>query len=362
MNFLDYHSSAFGFIACLLGNLVVTLTMRWHSHFTADATAGIQKVHVSVVPRVGGLPILLAVVLACSMASTETRKILTPLLFASLPAFLFGLAEDLTKNISVVNRLLATMFSSVLAWLLTDISLTGVDVIGLDWIIKYTLFSVLFTAIAVGGVANAINIIDGFNGLASTTTILAFLSYAMIAYQVNDMPLVATALILASSVFGFFLLNWPFGKIFLGDGGAYFLGFSIAWVAVLLLERNPTVSAFATLMVCCYPVTDVLFSVYRRLVKKANLGHPDRSHFHSLFKRRYVSRWLSKHSLLTRNSVTGISVGFMTLFAGILANITYNSVLLSATGFFLLVMGYIFFYARMVKHKWYSPINFLTKT
>jgi UDP-N-acetylmuramyl pentapeptide phosphotransferase/UDP-N-acetylglucosamine-1-phosphate transferase len=269
------------------------------------------------------------------------------------------LAEDITKKVSVLQRLLATMASGCLAWWLTDYSLTRVDVWGVDYLLTFTVISVFFTSFAVGGVANSINIIDGFNGLASTTTTLAFASFALIAYQVGDAQLAAISVVLAACVWGFFWVNWPYGKIFLGDGGSYFLGFSLSWVAVMLIERNPQISAFAALLICVHPVTEVLFSIYRRKLKELHPGHPDRMHFHSLIKQRYVRRWFSTVSSDGRNSITGLLVGFMTLTAGVLANFVYQSVLMSSITLFLLMMGYVSVYARMVRYKWCSPINFV---
>lgn len=200
--------------------------------------------------------------------------------------------------------------------------------------------------------ANSINIIDGFNGLASMTSTLAFIGYGMIAWQVGDMELVQGALVLAACVFGFFWVNWPFGKIFLGDGGSYFIGFALAWVAVMLIERNPSVSAFAALVVCVHPVTEVLFSIYRRRIKQTHPGHPDRLHFHSLVKRRYVARWFAGYSNRIRNSITGALVASMTVVGVIAANLFYNHVALSAAAFVALALGYVAIYARMVQHHW----------
>lgn len=135
---------------------------------------------------------------------------------------------------------------------------------------------VIFTAFAVGGVANSINIIDGFNGLATTVSSLAFVGYALIAWQVEDTTLASVSLLLAACMWDFFWVNWPFGKIFLGDGGYYFICFALSWVSVLLLERNRSVSAFAVWLVCVRPVTEVLFSIFRRRIKKLNPSHPDR--------------------------------------------------------------------------------------
>jgi UDP-N-acetylmuramyl pentapeptide phosphotransferase/UDP-N-acetylglucosamine-1-phosphate transferase len=278
---------------------------------------------------------------------------------AGMPAFIFGVAEDITKRVGVIPRLLATMASGLLAWAFTGYAITHVDVWGVDWLMKYTLVSVVFTAVAVGGVANAINIIDGFNGLASTMSTLAFLGYAAIAWQVGDPALAGVSLVLAFVVLGFFCVNWPFGKIFLGDGGSYFIGFSLAWLAVMLIERNPSVSAFAALIVCVHPVTEVLFSIYRRKIKKLHPGHPDRLHFHSLVKQRYVRRWFPQASKNIRNSITGVLVGSMTCVAIVVANLVHDSVSLSLTAFLALGIGYVAVYARMVRYHWCSPIKFL---
>lgn len=101
------------------------------------------------------------------------------------------------------------MASGLLAWWIINYSLSRVDVWGIDGLLAMTLASVMFTAFAVGGVANAINIIDGFNGLASTMTTLAFMGYAMTAWQVGDTTLAGVSVILAACIWGFFWVNWP---------------------------------------------------------------------------------------------------------------------------------------------------------
>lgn len=353
------HAAGWGFVSTFLLCVLLVITKRWHGALTMDFTDGIQKFHTAPTPRIGGVPIVLGLIVAWAKAPLDIKELLTPILFAGMPAFLFGVAEDITKRVGVTQRLLATMASGLLAWWITDYSLSRVDIWGVDWLMKFTLVSVLFTAFAIGGVANAINIIDGFNGLASTMSTLAFIGYALIAWQVGDQALAGVALVLAACVWGFFWVNWPFGKLFLGDGGSYFIGFALAWVAVLLIERNPGVSTFAALVVCVHPVTEVLFSIYRRKIKKANPGHPDRLHFHSLVKRRYVARWFAGYSNRVRNSITGGLIGLMTLTAITLASMTHDSVLSSVISFVLLALGYVAIYARMVKHQWCSPLSFL---
>jgi UDP-N-acetylmuramyl pentapeptide phosphotransferase/UDP-N-acetylglucosamine-1-phosphate transferase len=352
-------SAVVALLASFLLCIAVVLTKRWHGAFSMDTADSIQKFHTAPTPRIGGIPIVLALVIAWGKSSAEIQTLLAPILFAGMPAFLFGIAEDLTKRIGVIQRLLATMASGLLGWCITDYSLSRLDIWGVDLLMQFTLFSVIFTAFAVGGVANAINIIDGFNGYASLTCTIAFTGFALIAFQVGDQNLALVSLVLAASVWGFFWVNWPFGKLFLGDGGAYFLGFALAWIAVLLIERNPSVSAFSALVICILPVFEVLFSIFRRKVRKDHPGKPDNLHFHSLLQRRYVSRWLMEWPSLAINSLVGILMALMSLVSAILANFIYDNTLHCVISSMLFIMGYVAVFARMVRHHWCSPIGFL---
>ncbi len=355
----ELNSAGVAFVASFLLCIVVVLTKSLHGEFSMDTTNGIQKFHTAPTPRIGGIPIVFALVIAWGKSTTEIQAVLAPILFAGMPALLFGIAEDLTKQIGVVQRLLATMASGLLAWFITDYSLSRLDIWGLDLLMQFTVFSVMFTAFSVGGVANSINIIDGFNGYASLTCTIAFIGFGLIAFQVGDQNLALVSLILAASVSGFFLMNWPFGKLFLGDGGAYFLGFALAWIAVLLIERNPIVSAFSALVICILPITEVLFSVFRRKVRNEHPGKPDNLHFHSLLQRRYINRWFVKWNGLAKNSLVGILMGLMGLVSAFIANLIYDKTIYCAVTSLLFALGYVAVFARMVRHQWSSPIGFL---
>lgn len=337
-----------GLVSFALSVLVV-LTTRWHGFLSLDESAGVQKVHAHPTPRVGGLPMVLGLLAAVMVSPTELRDKLWPWLLAGSPAFAFGLAEDLTKRVGVMARLLATMGSGVLAWFITGYALSSVNVWGLDYLLQFTVVAVMFTAFAVGGIANSINIIDGLNGLASSMVLWALLGIAVLAASLGDTVLAGTCLIIAACVVGFFVVNWPFGKIFLGDGGSYFLGFALAWACVLLVERHSEVSAFAALLLCIHPVTEVLYSVYRRKVRNQHPGHPDRLHFHSLVKRRVMQGLLPRSSKTVRNSVGGALVGGMSLLPALLIQFTYNSTVLSIAAIVTLVLGYLWLFKVMVR-------------
>jgi UDP-N-acetylmuramyl pentapeptide phosphotransferase/UDP-N-acetylglucosamine-1-phosphate transferase len=150
--------------------------------------------------------------------------------------------------------------------------------------------SLLFTSIAVGGVANAVNIIDGFNGLASGTVAICLGALGLIANGCGDIELARLCFVIFAVTAGFFLVNFPLGKLFLGDGGAYLLGFVVAWLAVTLAFRNPSVSAWAPLLACAYPVFETVFTICRRVWAKSHPGQPDNNHLHSLIKVGIASR------------------------------------------------------------------------
>lgn len=346
--------------------VLLVLTGRWHGRFSMDGLAGVQKSHTRPTPRIGGVAIVAGLLAAWWQANPSRAPLFSTLIWAGLPAFAFGLAEDVTKRVGVLPRLLATMVSGVAAWWLTGIALTGVDVPLADGLLQFTLVSVVFTAFAVGGIANAANIIDGLNGLASGFIVVALSGVAALALLVGDTDLAFVSLAMAAAAAGFWLTNWPFGRLFLGDGGSYFCGFALAWLSVLLIERNDSVNAFVPLLLCIHPVTEVLFSIYRRRLKRASPGHPDRLHLHTLVMHRVVlprvrraypeSQRLAKQ---ISNSVAGLLLAAASLPTIPLALWSANSPLAAAGCCLLLAVGYVTVYARLVRFHWCSPLAFL---
>ena len=228
-----------------------------HRMLDHDVT-GPQKFHAKPVPRVGGVGIVAGLMAVCLsliwLQPPGGARTLMALLLCAGPVFIVGLIEDLTKAVSPSKRLLAAAISAALAFWTMDAAITRTDIPGLDEIVRYTLGALLVTMLAVSGIANSVNIIDGFNGLASMCVMLMLAALAYVAFQVGDILLGTLAVAGIGAVLGFFLWNFPLGLVFLGDGGAYFLGFYVAELALLLLVRNPSVSPLFPLLVCIYPV------------------------------------------------------------------------------------------------------------
>jgi UDP-N-acetylmuramyl pentapeptide phosphotransferase/UDP-N-acetylglucosamine-1-phosphate transferase len=180
--------------------------------------------------------------------------------------------------------------------------------------------SILFTAFAIGGIVNAINIIDGVNGLASGTSIIILSGFAVVGWQMGDLQIATICLVGGGALAGFFLLNFPMGKIFLGDAGAYATGFLLAAVAVALPARNPEVSPLIGLLALSYPVTETMVSIHRRMVREGTHPlQPDRLHLHSLIYRnralRLARRLGAPH---LRNAIAGLMVMALPLMSAVL--------------------------------------------
>ena len=345
-----------GGVASLLICLLIVWTKHLHGSHTLDSDAGIQKVHEEPTPRVGGIAILISAALGASLAPREVAVILWPMLIASLPAFLIGAIEDLFKRDRVRERMIATFASGVLAWWLTGISLTRIGIPPLDVLLALTPVSVLFTAFALSGVANSINIIDGFNGLASGTVLLCLSALGLIAFQAADAEMAKVCFVLAGSIFGFMLVNYPKGKIFLGDGGAYLLGFLLGWVAVLVATRNPHhVSPWAPLLACGYPVLEVLFSMLRRRARTLELGGADRLHLHSLLWGRVARNWFARSSVTVQNAaVFPMVLVFAAVPAGLAVVFRNSTPKLMLASLFCALL-YALVYARLVHFRWTLP-------
>jgi UDP-N-acetylmuramyl pentapeptide phosphotransferase/UDP-N-acetylglucosamine-1-phosphate transferase len=278
------------FLASLLTALLIVATRRWHLHWSGDLpSSGVQKIHADARPRIGGLAVFLGVVVGIgSLISTDSM--LTPFatmsLLAGLPVFIFGLAEDVHKSISPSTRLWASVASALIAWWLTGIVLNRLDLPLVDHWLTWLPAAVLLTCFASAGLTNAVNIIDGQHGLAIGTVLLSLCGLSYLGIHQGDHQLSLAIIVVSASLMGLLLVNYPGGRLFLGDAGAYLIGFFLAWFAIALVVRNPNLSAWSVLVICGYPVIETVSSMVRRSRQGFKLDEPDREHLHSLIKRK----------------------------------------------------------------------------
>jgi UDP-N-acetylmuramyl pentapeptide phosphotransferase/UDP-N-acetylglucosamine-1-phosphate transferase len=346
------------FFASALLTLWVIKEVRLHGPALDTDFDGVQKVHVHHVARIGGLSIFLAVVVSACISVWRVPVMtswMLSLMFCAMFAFIGGIVEDYTGKVSARRRLLLTMVAALAGYFLLDARIDRIDWVFSASPLPYLWLTLPLTVLAVAGIANAINIIDGFNGLASVVTICMLLSLGYVALQVNDMFVLVAALMVAGATAGFLIWNYPVGLIFLGDGGAYFIGFMLGELALLLVMRNPQVSTWYAVLLLIYPAFETLFSAYRRLfIRGKSPAMPDGIHLHSLIFRRVVQWAVGRRdarALVRRNSMTSPYLWMFSLMAVIPATVfwRYSWVLMLFCALF--IASYVWLYARIVRFK-----------
>lgn len=335
--------------------LIIKLAKTYATALDKDLR-GVQKVHIHAVPRIGGLAIFGSVLLIGSITMWRMpfiARLTALLLLCSSVAFSGGIVEDFTGRVSVSRRLVLTLIAALTGYFLLDARVDHIDIPIVDWALKYMWISLPLTVLMVAGIANAINLIDGFNGLASVVTIFILLSLAYVALQVNDTLVLTIALIVAGATAGFLIWNYPGGLIFLGDGGAYFLGFMLAELAVLLIARNPGVSPWYAALLLLYPAFETIFSVYRRFfLRGKSPSMPDGIHLHSLIFRRVVVWAVGERdarTLTRRNALTSPYLWLLSLMAVAPATLLWKHTWLLMIFCMLFVFTYVWLYTRIVR-------------
>ena len=286
----------FGVAVAVAWTLVHTRDL--HVHLTGDhPDSGPQKLHTVATPRVGGLAVmsglLAGLIWLYFTAVPPLRSQLdglhpVGLLAGLLPLFVLGLLEDIWQTVSVRLRLAVSLASGALAYGMAGLRVVGLGLPGIDAFIQSQpllalLFPMFFTLVAVAGLVHAMNIVDGLNGLLAGITLVILGVLATVAARFDEAALVLLALSGMAATAGFAVFNFPRARLFCGEGGAYLLGYLVAVIVILLVLRQPTISPWFALAVVIHPVTETLYSAWRRFRLGLSPTHPDARHMHSLW-------------------------------------------------------------------------------
>lgn len=352
-------------LSFLTSSVVGYLIIRYedvHRRWSQDEISNSpQKFHTKPTSRIGGINILLGLLVSGMLLLTFQNRVPTEdfgfLILAGIPCFLGGIAEDVTKRVRILPRLLFTMLSAAIGIWLLGATIGRSDVPGLDLLLLWAPFAMVLTLIAVSGIANAFNIIDGYNGLAGGCSIIILVALALVSAAVHDTFLMVSALAMIGALLGFMVWNYPSGKIFLGDGGAYLVGFWIAEISVLLFQRHSEVSPWFPILLIAYPIVETLFSIYRKkILRGKSPGHPDGLHLHMLFYKRLVKApRIKKDSrlLLERNSKVAKYSWALTLLTAVPAVLFWKDTGTLAVLSILFCVIYIWLYRRIAT--WRAP-------
>ena len=352
-------SFAIAFLASLLVTLLIVHYDHLHEHLSSDTDlGGVQKFHVKPVPRIGGVGILAGLIVSAAELMISYPHVSAGIFLVTIcgmPAFLSGMVEDLTKRVSPLARLICTMAAALASYWIVGAAVTRISVPWFDAALAIPVISCIVTVFAVAALANAVNIIDGFNGLASMVAMMMFASLAYVAFQVSDPVVLSGSMIMMGAILGFFIWNFPAGLIFLGDGGAYFVGFMLGELAIMLVMRNPGVSAWYPVLLFMYPIFETCFSIYRKkFVRGMSPGVPDGVHLHMLVYKRLM-RWVvgshAARELTRRNSLTSPYLWLLCLVAVVPATLFWRHTLHLFTFVVIFIIAYVWLYMSIVRFK-----------
>lgn len=241
-----------------------------------------RKVHTKIMPRSGGISIFLTFCLTYLfmeyMYDPTTNPIFIHLLICCGLIFALGLMDDRfnlsAKKKFIVQILIATYFA---------INVHSIQFINLPFAeehLQLGIFAVPFTVLWIVGITNAFNLIDGLDGLASGVAAISSLTFFIVSLSIGNTLVAFLSLMLSGALFGFLFFNSHPAKIFLGDSGSLFIGFFMSALSVLELKQVAVTSFITPILIFFIPISDTLYAMVRRKLKKQPIFQPDKFHLH----------------------------------------------------------------------------------
>lgn len=249
---------------------------------------GPRKIHAREIPRIGGISIVLAMLgmtvpvliidNSIGQAFRELQYEIIILLCGSMAIFLVGLIDDI-RRLNVRTKFLAQLS---LAAAVTLLGIRIDQVVIADWFtLRLGLFSWPITILWIVGITNAINLIDGLDGLAAGISAIACAVIAIFSIYSQQPVMAVLMLALLGSLTGFLFFNFNPAKIFMGDGGSYFLGFMLSVSSIICTTKSATIVGLSLpALALGVPIFDTLFCMLRRFLERRSMFSPDRGHFH----------------------------------------------------------------------------------
>jgi len=333
------------FISFFVTGFLIFIANRWG--FGIDKTNGEQKFHKNITPRVGGIAIYFSIIFTLLVNQIDAYQFFLPLTLL----FFFTLYEDLIDQIKAIYRLIVIFITSFFLVYINSFSIKNLGIPILDGLLENQIFNIFFTVTTIALVVNAFNIIDGFNGLLSGYSIVVLIALIFVSFSNNNQSILYFSTITLMAILGFFVWNFPFGKVFLGDSGAYFLGMIISYLVLKLVHSSDTISNWYPLALLIYPVFEVIFSVVRKkLIQKKEAMKPDGLHLHMLIFKKVINCKFFKNQNFC-NSATSIFLWLLASIPITAANYWYgNSLFLFLISVFFIIL-YSIIYIFLLKSK-----------
>ncbi|WP_077706364.1 glycosyltransferase family 4 protein [Virgibacillus dokdonensis] len=267
-----------GAMMCFLTVIILTpLVKRLAIKVGATDEPNNRKVHEKIMPRLGGLAIYVGFLLGFLIFIPETIHYWPIMLGATVIVFV-GILDDLfqkSAKFKFIMQIIAAVVPVVSGFKIDFITLPFTDRI------EFGFFAVPITILWIVAITNAINLIDGLDGLAAGIAAIAFLTISGLAVSMGNLPIALISLMMFGSTVGFLLFNFYPAKIFMGDTGSLFLGYMISVIAVTGLFKNVALfSLLVPIIILAIPILDTVFAVIRRIIHKKPISAPDKFHLH----------------------------------------------------------------------------------
>lgn len=265
-----------------LSGLLIPVVKKLSGPSDAWAKQNERTIHHGRISRIGGIAIYLAFSITMALLYPTDRAILGVYLASSV-MFFTGLVDDFLDLPAKVKLLFQVISALILLYF--GIHVDTLRIFGISF--EFPVLSGMFTILWVVGISNAINLLDGLDGLCGGM-ILVILS-VVIAISIVDrrFDIVLISLILMGSILGFLIYNAHPASIFMGDCGSLFLGCMIASISLLGFKSSTALTLAFPILILILPITDTLSAIVRRALKHQRFDHPDKSHLHHLLMRRF---------------------------------------------------------------------------
>ncbi len=266
-------------VTFLTSALLTPFVIKVAEHVGAMDVPNARKVHTHPIPRMGGLAIFGAFLLGYMLFARMSNQMLS-ILIGGFIVVLTGLFDDIKPVPAKIKFILQIIAAGVVVFY-GRIFLSRVTFLGLDFTFPVPL-NYLITILFMVGIMNAINLIDGLDGLSSGVSTIYFTTISIIAFILNKMQGLDTilSLIMLGSTLGFLIWNFNPAKIFMGDTGSLFLGFTISVISLLGFKGATLTSLIIPIVILAIPIFDTGLAILRRLLKGEKISAPDKEHFH----------------------------------------------------------------------------------
>jgi len=255
-----------------------------------DCPQRARKVHQQATPRLGGAAILLSFLIVSAFAGffvPQFREIIVGvnpfvgvILLGSIGIFVIGFLDDLARLSPKIKLLGEFIIAGLVVWG-ANLSFTEIQFLGLGSLAIPVLLGFGLATFWIVGMANAVNLIDGLDGLASGITLAGLLAVAVVGYLGSISGITWMSTLLIGCLLGFLVFNSRPASIFLGDCGSLTLGYLAACMALLASFREGGVlDGIFPVLAFAIPIMDCVFAIFRRTMRGRSPFSPDMEHFH----------------------------------------------------------------------------------